>query len=230
MKEVEGHFGSAVVSYFVYLRWLFIMNLVIFAIWFGLVVIPNAIYISVADPSLSPSLLSCYYPFSSNSTISCSNDNSTFDSDNLFYLLSGGTPQYTCTAPSNGTSFSLRMCETTPSTLNGFPRDIATKESSSSPLAVSSLMPILSECTLSEGGSGSAVIEEVRLCSADIDPYIPWFQYLIDFVQGQGVFNETVLFYGRYGNGTIGGYNLPVAFLFVTGIVYTISVALLVYK
>ena len=57
MKEVEGHFGTAVVSYFIFLRWLFIMNILIFALWFGFVVIPNAVYISCE--SVSQSVKSC---------------------------------------------------------------------------------------------------------------------------------------------------------------------------
>lgn len=234
MKEVEGHFGTAVVSYFIYLRWLFIMNLVIFAIWFGLVVIPNVVYVAVEDPPRTPSQLSCVYPFSISSTVSCSDDNSTFDSNNLFYIVSGGgTPQYTCTLPSNLTSFSLRLCDTESGSINGVIRDIAVKESSASAVTVSNVMPNPANCTLvgdSGGGGGGVLIQQVRLCSNDIAPNILWYQYIIDFVLGQGVFNETVLFYGRYSNATIGLYNLPVTYLIVTGIVYTISVVLLVFK
>ena len=66
MKEVEGHFGTAVVSYFIFLRWLFLMNIVIFALWFGLVVIPNIAYISCEWSPIVPcknrSLLPCPFP------------------------------------------------------------------------------------------------------------------------------------------------------------------------
>ena len=229
MKEVEGHFGTAVVSYFVYLRWLFIMNLVIFAVWFGLVVIPNAIYIEVEQPPRTPSLLSCAYPFSVPSNTSCSDDTSISDTDNLFYLLSVSS-LYSCTAPSSNTT-TLRMCVTEASSLNGTARDIAVRESSDSPVTVSSVMPNRADCTFQGGSNGSGIsFQQVRFCSSGIAPHIPWYQYVIDFVLGQGVFNETVLFYGRYGNTDFGGYNLPVAYLFVTGIVYTVSVVLLVYK
>lgn len=55
MKEIEGHFGTAVVSYFIFLRWLFIMNIIIFALWFSFVIIPNAVFISgKSTPMLHP--------------------------------------------------------------------------------------------------------------------------------------------------------------------------------
>lgn len=216
LKQVEGHFGTAVVSYFVYLRWLFIMNLIIFALWFGLVVIPNAIYLAVDDPPRTASQLSCAYSFSVNSTISCSNDTAISDNDTLLYLLT----ETSCIAPSNSTTFDLKRCETSLGFINGTERDIADRESSST-VTVSTLEP---DCDRSED------IQRVRLCSADVAPYIPWYQYVIDFALGQGIFNETVLFYGRYGNTTSSGYNLPVAYLFLTGVVYAVSIVLLVYR
>lgn len=91
-------------------------------------------------------------------------------------------------------------------------------------------MPDLADCTFESESGENVTIQQVRICSNDIAPLIPWYQYVIDFVLGQGVFNETVLFYGRYSNATIGNYNLPVTYLFMTGVVYTVSVVLLVYK
>ncbi|XP_039608801.1 transmembrane channel-like protein 2-A [Polypterus senegalus] len=41
IKEVESHFGSSVASYFIFLRWMYGMNLVLFGLTFGLVVIPE---------------------------------------------------------------------------------------------------------------------------------------------------------------------------------------------
>ncbi|XP_026881175.2 transmembrane channel-like protein 2-A [Electrophorus electricus] len=41
IKEVESHFGSSVASYFIFLRWMYGMNLVLFSLTFGLVVIPE---------------------------------------------------------------------------------------------------------------------------------------------------------------------------------------------
>uniref|UniRef100_A0AAZ3P4W1 Transmembrane channel-like protein n=1 Tax=Oncorhynchus tshawytscha TaxID=74940 RepID=A0AAZ3P4W1_ONCTS len=41
IKEVESHFGSSVASYFIFLRWMYGLNLVLFAFMFGLVVLPE---------------------------------------------------------------------------------------------------------------------------------------------------------------------------------------------
>lgn len=36
-----GHFGSSVASYFIFLRWMYGVNLVLFGLIFGLVIIPE---------------------------------------------------------------------------------------------------------------------------------------------------------------------------------------------
>ncbi|XP_069481914.1 transmembrane channel-like protein 2-A [Ambystoma mexicanum] len=41
IKEVESHFGSSVASYFIFLRWLYGVNMVLLGLMFGLVVIPE---------------------------------------------------------------------------------------------------------------------------------------------------------------------------------------------
>ncbi|XP_020563517.1 transmembrane channel-like protein 2-A [Oryzias latipes] len=43
IKEVESHFGSSVASYFIFLRWMYGMNLVLFGLTFGLVVMPEVL-------------------------------------------------------------------------------------------------------------------------------------------------------------------------------------------
>uniref|UniRef100_A0A3Q3MT34 Transmembrane channel-like protein n=1 Tax=Labrus bergylta TaxID=56723 RepID=A0A3Q3MT34_9LABR len=43
IKEVESHFGSSVASYFIFLRWMYGMNLVLFGFTFGLVVMPEVL-------------------------------------------------------------------------------------------------------------------------------------------------------------------------------------------
>ncbi len=70
----------------------------------------------------------------------------------------------------------------------------------------------------------------VRLCSTDIQPHVEWYQYVIDFFLGEGLFNDTVLFHGRYSDSIVLVYNYPLAFMILIVVVYTISVALLVYK
>ncbi|XP_034025698.1 transmembrane channel-like protein 2-B [Thalassophryne amazonica] len=41
IKEVESHFGSSVASYFIFLRWMYGLNMVLFGFMFGLVVLPE---------------------------------------------------------------------------------------------------------------------------------------------------------------------------------------------
>uniref|UniRef100_A0A3P9ID56 Transmembrane channel-like protein n=1 Tax=Oryzias latipes TaxID=8090 RepID=A0A3P9ID56_ORYLA len=41
IKEVESHFGSSVASYFLFLRWMYGLNLILFGLIFGLVVLPE---------------------------------------------------------------------------------------------------------------------------------------------------------------------------------------------
>ncbi|GAA6109836.1 transmembrane channel-like protein 1 [Tachysurus ichikawai] len=43
IKKIESHFGSAVASYFIFLRWMFGMNIILFVLSFGLVMFPEAI-------------------------------------------------------------------------------------------------------------------------------------------------------------------------------------------
>lgn len=78
-------------------------------------------------------------------------------------------------------------------------------------------------------------MEQYYLCVNGIDPVTPWYLHVFHFVQGQGIFNDTILFHGRYTNETVevsgsGKYNLPLAYIFLTAAVFIISVILLVYK
>ncbi|KAM9360690.1 transmembrane channel-like protein 2-B [Symphorus nematophorus] len=43
IKEVESHFGSSVASYFIFLRWMYGLNLVLFGLMFGLVILPEVL-------------------------------------------------------------------------------------------------------------------------------------------------------------------------------------------
>ncbi|KDR19382.1 Transmembrane channel-like protein 5 [Zootermopsis nevadensis] len=44
LKVIEGHFGSGVATYFRFLRWLFLLNTVVFLLSFGFVVIPQLLH------------------------------------------------------------------------------------------------------------------------------------------------------------------------------------------
>ncbi|XP_062273646.1 transmembrane channel-like protein 2-B [Scomber scombrus] len=43
IKDVESHFGSSVASYFIFLRWMYGLNLVLFGLMFGLVILPEVL-------------------------------------------------------------------------------------------------------------------------------------------------------------------------------------------
>ena len=74
LKEVEGNFGSGVVSYFIFLRWLFLMNLIIFLMWFGLVVIPQLVWVAGTNAPRTPSQLSCVFPANVSEQRACPRD------------------------------------------------------------------------------------------------------------------------------------------------------------
>ena len=200
MKEVEGHFGTAVVSYFIFLRWLFFMNLVIFVFWFGFVVVPELHWEVVNNPSRSESRLACVFESSLN--YSCKENEA-----EVIYR--------NCEVPTTEL-FEVRECG---AEINENGTLIASRESSSDPIEVTA------NCS-------DAVAEQFMICSDDIDPYTPWYENIFDFVLGQGVFNETILFHGWYTNGTIvdDTYDLPLAFLSLTVFVFAVSLILLVYK
>lgn len=44
LKTIEGNFGSSVASYFKFVRWLFLMNLLVMVFTFGFIVIPQILY------------------------------------------------------------------------------------------------------------------------------------------------------------------------------------------
>lgn len=44
MKQIEGHFGSGVGTYFVFLRWLFLLNLYLLLFTFAFITLPQITY------------------------------------------------------------------------------------------------------------------------------------------------------------------------------------------
>ncbi|XP_052263365.1 transmembrane channel-like protein 7 isoform X2 [Dreissena polymorpha] len=44
LKKIEGHFGSGVLSYFLFLKWLFYINIPVFILTFGFVILPQILY------------------------------------------------------------------------------------------------------------------------------------------------------------------------------------------
>ncbi|EMP30434.1 Transmembrane channel-like protein 2 [Chelonia mydas] len=43
IKEIESHFGSSVASYFIFLRWMYGINMILFGLTFGLVMVPEVL-------------------------------------------------------------------------------------------------------------------------------------------------------------------------------------------
>ncbi|XP_062399816.1 transmembrane channel-like protein 1 [Sardina pilchardus] len=43
IKDIESHFGSSVASYFIFLRWMYGINMILFGLMFGLVMVPEAL-------------------------------------------------------------------------------------------------------------------------------------------------------------------------------------------
>ena len=44
LKRIEGHFGTGVLSYFLFLKWLFYINIPVFVFTFGFVILPQVLY------------------------------------------------------------------------------------------------------------------------------------------------------------------------------------------
>lgn len=52
MKEIGGRFGTGVLSYFVFLKWMLMFNIFSFFINFGFMTIPLLIFDPIPDPHL----------------------------------------------------------------------------------------------------------------------------------------------------------------------------------
>ena len=198
MKQVEGNFGTAVVSYFILLRWLFLVNVAIFALWFGFVCIPQFIWETSPGVNIQPNYqLACV--FNSSAPYNCSNG-----SPSVLYRVGSNCSLVNRTVLIN-------MCSVH--------NDIADGESCGSAVNFSDQW---SNCSK----------EAVHVCK-DVTPCTVWYDYIVGFITGQGTFNQTVLFLGRYTNATTirnKSYNMPLVTLVMTGVVYAISFVLLVYK
>ena len=234
MKEVEGHFGTGVVSYFIFLRWLFVMNLILVIFWLSFIVLPQIIWEvnNRSSGTSTTSLATCVFPDeldfmgSLTDTITNMTDNTT----NATGPLDSTTLNRTCMDGNRNPTMRLydasfcmpsidaveiRFCE-----FNG--SDAAFREGAMTASVVSS----------SDGCSELNGTNRLVFCNSNIAPRVEWFDYIVNFLVGQGLFNDTLLFHGRYTNTTVVGntYDMPLAFLFVTLVVYALSVLLLVYK
>lgn len=178
---------------------------------------------TVFQPPNIPSTLSCSYDPSLLPTpnYTCIEDLTSNSSNASFYLISGNG--YSCNATNN--TFSVRSCLFETQTIEGVAVGVAFRESTSIIMASSSMPTDCQNTT-----NVSVMLQTVRLCSTDIQPHVEWYQYVIDFFLGEGIFNDTVLFHGRYSDNTQFVYNFPLAFMLMIIVVYAISIILLVYK
>ena len=154
MKEIEGHFGTAVVSYFIFLRFIFGMNSFVTTFWFSLVVIPGIIYIQVNNPPGADSQLSCVYHPTNNSDVLCPGDDLSLLGTNM--TLESGIFVYQLDLPG------VYSCSIPP-TINGEPLGVDTfvvRECAfSDPLLNGSVMYMVAE---KEGSTTINVSTEVR--------------------------------------------------------------------
>ncbi len=179
---------------------------------------------TVAQPAGIPSTLSCSYDpiLSPAPNFSCTTNTST----DIFYLTTG--PGYSCNTTNDTTTFSVRTCLYEDRAVGGVVVTVAYKES---PEVVLVSRSVPTDCLFTNSSNTSVVMPRmVGLCSSDIEPHVEWYQYIIDFFLGEGVFNDTVLFHGRYSDSVVLSYNHPLAFMILIVMVYAISIVLLVYK
>ena len=232
MKEVEGHFGTSVVSYFIFLRWLFVMNFILVLFWLGFIVVPQIIWEANSGTSTT-SRATCVFPdeldftgflpdtnMIDNSTIT-SNATGPLDSTTLNRTCMEGNRNptirlYDASICTSMDTVEIRFCE--------FDNDTAFREGATTASVVSSR----GDCSESELNGTNRFV----FCNSSIAPRVEWFNYIVNFLVGQGLFNETLLFHGRYTNTAVVGntYNMPLAFLCVSLVIYALSVLLLVYK
>lgn len=103
--------------------------------------------------------------------------------------------------------------------------DIATSEGGNE-LVVSPEL-IDGSCEVTDRSTGSN-ITSYSVCIG-VTARVVWYQHILDFISGTGFFNETILFHGVYSS-KVGKYDLSLAFLFMTAVIYVVAVLLLVYK
>jgi hypothetical protein len=208
MKVVEGHFGTGVVSYFIFLRWLFYINLLACVIWLAFVFIPQVVWRASGEGITA-------FEDSSLSRLSCLLDPSIHSSH----------INVTCPFPNRTELVVHESCNTSAS--NSFEVGVCSVPIGA-PVLVSTSSPgqtvfPATDCPLPD----NTTLTMCRNVKEDIFP----LQYVVDIATGHGIFNTTILFVGQYFNGMINGiYDYPVAFLLTTGVVYLIFIVLIIAR
>ena len=192
------------------------MNVVIFALWFSIICIPQFVYNSQQSIN-STSTLACVFPLPNTENYTCPE----FSGENLLAMSEIYSVEDEC----NGEDevFSIETCA-----FNS--RGVAESESGRNVLVSTRLYG--TECDELDSDDFDFAPNSTILYTVcvGIDPDYEWYDYIIDFVSGTGVFNETSLFQGIYTNNAIGRFDFALAFIFMTGLIYALSIFLLVYK
>ena len=180
------------------------MNVLIFALWFSIICVPQLVLYS--SQTRTASGVSCVYEVSKGENVSCFSLSST-----TVYGIPGA-----CVDEEQ--SFKIQTCSFSG---NGIAESASGTEIRVSPY-------LLSNCT--EKNDLRSVRTEYFLCS-NVDPHFEWYTYIVDFIYGTGIFNETIIFHGAYANVYDGHFfRLDLAFLVMVITVYGIGIVLLVYK
>lgn len=201
------------------------MNVVIFLLWFGMICVPQFYYQSRTD-TRPLSNTTCLIPTMSPSLFLSSNFTCTNESINRLTTMVYSIPSHCIQRVS---SVKIREC-----VIEG---GEGVKESTiihtvSNTLINNSCMVVSESNDLTNNDYYDMALANATVYSVciGVSARVEWYQHILDFISGTGFFNETLLFQGVYPNTSIGGYNISLAFLFVTGIIYGLGVILLVYK
>ena len=182
------------------------MNLLIFILWFSIICVPEIIFFTSSAVN-STSEASCVFELENTNNYSCSR---------LSYVVF--SPQTNCT----DNLFKVRTCL--------FDDDeVAEKESGDEVTVTSQLVGYDCEFIGVDGFDEFPNLTSYLLCP-NVLPNIEWYAYIVDFISGTGIFNETILFHGVYPNASLNRFSFDLAFLFMVGLIYIVSIILLVYK
>lgn len=205
-----GHYGTGVLSYYIFLRWLMYLNLILFILWTSFVIIPQAVWRSTDEGQTA-------YQVASAPSRTC-----------IFQDFNASLGATLC--PRNETVFSATTCDSPQPTFGSsqcFQDGSILREGSS-------VLQAARECNTTGGTSPTEWI----LC-LEVQPALNVGEFILWFISGEGFFNTTELFIGIYTNATFSfmnsgpimlWYNMPLAYLFTGGAVYIISLLAIVFR
>ena len=193
------------VSYFVFLRWLFLVNLLCAIIWTSFVSVPQYVWRATPEGQAA-------FEQSRRSRLTCLLDPDVYRVHAALSCPNNETVHLSSLCQeTNVTSFNVSVCEDASVVWRSSPSHVVVSD--------------LAACNLTQGNGSFVLCRNVQ--PPDTFP----LQYIVDFITGQGIFNVTVLFIGQYFNGFVGGvYDLPTAVLLTTGVVYFVFILLIIAR